>query len=160
MVWNSTQSALYKAVDDYNSRVNSGEFYHNNYTEKMPEINLEKCTEKVPENCMKNSSNFDEKFGENFAEKSFEKCAEKCSKNSVNFEEKFGENNTKNCRENCTEKCPKFTENFCKNCPKNDTFSRLLSDKDFLLVAGLILVLLNEKADMKLILALVIVLLG
>ena len=96
-----------------------------------------------------------------------ENTAELCSKNCANFKEKTAENCSKNCAnfkekidENCTEKCSKFTENFCKNCPKNDTFSRLFSDKDFLLVAGLILVLLNEKADMKLILALAIVLLG
>lgn len=37
---------------------------------------------------------------------------------------------------------------------------RLFSDKDALLIAGLILVLLNEKADMKLVLALAFVLLG
>ncbi|MGN0669867.1 MAG: hypothetical protein ACI4JZ_04895 [Oscillospiraceae bacterium] len=152
MVWNSTQSALYKAVDDYNSRVISGENCREKYIEKTPE----KCTEKVPEkcceNCSKNDVNFDQKFGENCECISREKNAEKCSKKFANFKEKIDEN--------CAEKCPKFTENFCKNCPKNDTFSRLFSDKDFLLVAGLILVLLNEKADLKLILALAIVLLG
>lgn len=141
MVWNSTQSALYKAVDDYNSSVISGENCRENYTEKIPEKHLEKCTEKVPE-----------------------KCCENCSKNDVNFEQKIGENCTKKfCEkssENCTEKCPKFTENFCKNCPKNDVFSSLFSDRDFLLVAGLILILMNEKADFKLILALAVVFLG
>ena len=148
MVWNSTQSALYKAVDDYNSSVISGE----NYSRNCIENNLEKCTEKVPENCSKIDVNFDQKIGEKSERISCKKTAENCSKNCANFKEKIDEN--------CTEKCSKFTENFCKNCPKNDTFSRLFSDKDFLLVAGLILVLLNEKADMKLILALVIVLLG
>ena len=144
MVWNSTQSALYKAVDDYNSSVKSCENHTENYREK--------CTEKVPEKCSKIGVNFDQKMGENCEQISREKSAENCSKNCANFKEKIAEN--------CTEKCPKFTENFCKNCPKNDAFSRLLSDKDFLLVAGLILVLINEKADMKLILALAIVLLG
>ena len=148
MVWNSTQSALYKAVDDYNSSVISGE----NHSRNCIENNLEKCTEKVPENCSKIDVNFDPKIGEKSERISCEKTAENCSKNCANFKEKIDEN--------CTEKCSKFTENFCKNCPKNDTFSRLFSDKDFLLVAGLILVLLNEKADMKLILALAIVLLG
>ena len=137
MVWNSTQSALYKAVDDYNSTVIPGEKYTENYAEKTPEIHLENHAEKMPEKCSKNDVNFEQKIGENRAKKICEKSAE-----------------------NCSEKCPKFTENFCKNCPKNDAFSRLFSDKDFLLVAGLILVLLNEKADMKLILALAIVLFG
>ena len=144
MVWNSTQSALYKAVDDYNSSVKTGENHCENYTEKTPE--------KVPEKCSKIGANFDQKMGENCEQISREKSAENCSRNCAYFKEKIGEN--------CTEKCPKFTENFCKNCPKNDAFSRLFSDKDFLLVAGLILVLLNEKADMKLILSLAIVLLG
>ena len=141
MVWNSTQSALYKAVDDYNSSVISGENCRENYAQKIPEKHpekcIEKCTEKVPE-----------------------KCCENCSKNSVNFEEKSAENCSKKSCENSAEKCPEFTENFCKNCPKNDPFTRLFSDRDFLLVAGLILVLLNEKADFKLILALAIALLG
>ena len=141
MVWNSTQSALYKAVDDYNSSVISGE----NHSRNCIENNLEKCTEKVSENCSKIDVNFDQKIGENCERISCEKTAENCSK-------KFCENSA--------EKCPKFNENFCKNCPKNDPFSRLFSDRDFLLVAGLILVLLNEKADFKLILALAIVLLG
>ena len=148
MVWNSTQSALYKAVDDYNSSVISGE----NYSRNCIENNLEKCTEKVSENCSKIDVNFDQKISEKSERISCKKTAENCSKNCANFKEKTAEN--------CTEKCSKFSENFCKNCPKNDTFSRLFSDKDFLLVAGLILVLLNEKADMKLILALAIVLLG
>ena len=148
MVWNSTQSALYKAVDDYNSSVILGE----KYTGKIPENNPEKCTEKVPEKCSKIDVNFGQKIDENCDHNSREKTAENCSKNCANFKQKNDEN--------CTEKCPRFTEDFCKNCPKNDTFSRLFSDKDFLLVAGLILVLLNEKADMKLILALAIVLLG
>lgn len=129
MVWNSTQSALYKAVDDYNSTVISGG----------------NCRKKLSENSPEN-------------------CAEKCSKNDVNFEQKIGENRAKKiCEksaENCSENCPKSCENFCKNCPKNDSLSRLFSDRDFLLVAGLILVLMNEKADFKLILALAIVLLG
>ena len=156
MVWNSTQSALYKAVDDYNSSVISGE----NYSRNCIENNLEKCTEKVPENSSKIDVNFEEKFGENHTQNQPEKFTENCSKKNNNFERKFCEKSEQNYRENCAEKCPKFTENCCKNCPKNDPFSRLFSDKDFLLIAGLILVLLNEKADMKLVLALVIVLLG
>lgn len=118
MVWNSTQSALYKAVDDYNSSVNTGENIADNYAGKTPR----KCAGINPENCAK-------KPCENYTE-------------------------------NCTDFGRKNCENDCKNCPKNDAFSRLISDRDFLLVAGIILILLNEKADFKLILALAIVLLG
>ena len=126
MVWNSTQSALYKAVDDFNSSANQCENICENYTEKIPQ----KFIENNPEKC---------------AQKSRENCTEKCT----DFEGKKCEKNARN-----------FCENDCKNCPKNDVVSRLFSDRDFLLVAGLILILMNEKADFKLILALAIVLLG
>ena len=126
MVWNSTQSALYKAVDDFNSNANQRENICEKYTEKMPQ----KFSENNPEKC---------------AQKSRENCTEKCT----DFEGKKCEKNARN-----------FCENACKNCPKNDAFSGLFSDRDFLLVAGLILILMNEKADFKLILALAIVLLG
>ena len=133
MVWNSTQSALYKAVDDYNMSVISGENCREKTPEKMPENYAQKMPEKITGNCSKNNCDSE-------------------GKNCANFREK--------CAEKSAEKSPKFTENVCKNCPKNDSLSRLFSDRDFLLVAGLILVLMNEKADFKLILALVIVLLG
>ena len=126
MVWNSTQSALYKAVYDYNSSVNTGENIADNYAEKIPR----KCAEINPENCAK-------------------KPCENYTENCTDFARKNCEKNARNC-----------CENDCKNCPKNDAFSRLISDRDFLLVAGIILILLNEKADFKLILALAIVLLG
>lgn len=126
MVWNSTQSALYKAVDDYNSSVNTGENTAEKYAGKIPR----KSAEINPENCAK-------------------KPCENYTENCTDFGQKNCEKNARNC-----------CENDCKNCPKNDAFSRLISDRDFLLVAGIILILLNEKADFKLILALAIVLLG
>lgn len=43
---------------------------------------------------------------------------------------------------------------------RNDPISALMSDSDALLICAVILLLLHEKADMKLILALVFVLIG
>lgn len=130
MVWNSTQSALYRAVDTHNTGVFGGEKSGKKTAEKMPE----------------NRFGFD---GKNDRKKT-RKC---CRENSSEFEPKIGCNNTRKCP---CESCPKA-------CPKNipaDPISRLLSDKDMLLIAGLIFVLMHENADKGLILALVFVLLG
>ncbi|MCM1164587.1 MAG: hypothetical protein NC299_08060 [Lachnospiraceae bacterium] len=94
MVWNSTQSALYKAIDKYN-----------------------------------------------------------------------GDAPAESKAENNARECPRAErEAPCARCPKSrapaDPVSRILSDRDMLLIAGLIFVLLRENADKKLILALAIVLLG
>lgn len=122
MVWSSTQSALYKAVDDFNS----GNF------------SCEKREEKFTENsCGKIADNLRENHTENSGKKRCENSCEKCCK-----------------------KCGYFSENSHKNCQKTDPVSRILSDKDMLLIAGLIFILINEKADSNLILALLIVLLG
>ena len=51
--------------------------------------------------------------------------------------------------------CPK-----CASAPKHSGIEALLQDKDFVLLAGLILLLMHEKADSKLILALAFVLFG
>lgn len=107
MVWSTAQSALYKAVDDYNSRENKSENYTENRPQKEPEIHAENCSE--------------------------------------NSSKKYTENSSKKC---------------CQNCPKIDPFSRIFSDRDLMLIAGLILILLNEKADQKLIFALLFVLLS
>ncbi len=107
MVWSTAQSALYKAVDDFNSRENESGKY------------AEKCPQKEPGFYAGNSS---KKYGENSSKKRVQSCP--------------------------------------KNCPKNDPFSRIFSDRDLILIAGLILILLNEKADQKLIFALLFVLLS
>ncbi|MBD5130683.1 MAG: hypothetical protein HDT43_12300 [Ruminococcaceae bacterium] len=118
MVWNSTQSALYRAIDRHNDGGDEGGFRREKFTEK----NGGKCGEK-------------------------------------------------NRRENAPKNGGKFaraeTKNRCENCPKNrphdpppDPVSRIMSDGDMLLIAGLIFVLMRENADKALILALVIVLLG
>lgn len=56
---------------------------------------------------------------------------------------------------------------YCENCQKRhinnssyDPISRIMSDRDMLLIAGLIFILVRENADKTLILALAIVLLG
>ncbi|MDE7361392.1 MAG: hypothetical protein K2N38_05610 [Oscillospiraceae bacterium] len=110
MVWNSTQSALYKVIDAHNT-------------------------------CVSGSVNDTEK-------------------NIENLSKKYRESERKSGREN-EQKCP------CENCPKNrsknrtsDPLSTLLSDRDMLLIAALIFVLIRENADKALILALVVVLLG
>ena len=48
----------------------------------------------------------------------------------------------------------------CADRRRSDPLSALLGDRDALLIAAVIFLLMNEKADMKLILALVFVLLG
>lgn len=110
MVWNSTQSALYKAVDAHNTCVSP----HENSAEKNDEKHYEKRG--VSEN-------------------------------------KIG--------------CDGMEKHFCRGCSEmrekklpSDPFSRLLSDKDMLLIAGLIFILMHENADKKLIIALAFVLLG
>ncbi len=109
MVWSSTQSALYKAVDDFNS-------------------------------CEIRSEKYREKRGEKFAEKSPEKRCEKCGEN---LHGNFGKN----------------TRNTQANFLRNDPVSKIFSDRDMLLIAGLILILISEKADTELIMALAFVLL-
>ena len=129
MVWSTAQSALYKAVDDYNSGVKCGENYRKNIAEN---------------NCEKYPKNTSEKCG-NFERKNCEKYGEKCSE----------KNDCKNLQNDA-----KFTAKNCKNGIFANSLSQPFADKDFILLAGLIFILMNEKADSKLILALVFVLLG
>ena len=114
MVWNTTQSALYQAIDAFN--------------------NGEKNGENQSESCNKNEGS-----------ELSQKAPLKSSENSVN-----NEDNSAGC---CCPKCPA--------CQKNNPagLSRLFSDSDMLLIAGLILILSRQNADRKLILALAFVLL-
>ena len=129
MVWSTAQSALYKAVDDFNSGVKYGENYRKNIAEN---------------NCEKYPKNTSEKCG-NFERKNCEKYGEKCSE----------KNDCKNLQNDA-----KFTAKNCKTGIFANSISQPFADKDFILLAGLIFILMNEKADSKLILALVFVLLG
>lgn len=136
MVWQSSQSALYKAVAEYNR----GEFSKDNFRN---------CTEKAPENHAENSF-----CRGNIAEKPRENCADNCENNcgkkrSVN---RKVNNLTQNCVGNC-KKC-------CKNRCGNNPLSELFADGDFLMIAALIFILYKNGADQKLIIALVFVLLG
>ena len=107
MVWNSTQSALYRAIDRHNG----------DCSENVEKKDVRSCRDNEPKNA-----------------------------------EKFVREETKKRCENCPKKCAYN--------PPSDPISRIMSDRDMLLIAGLIFVLMKENADKTLILALAIVLLG
>ena len=114
MVWNSTQSALYRAVDAHNGG--------NSERRSTAEKSVQKKAQKTPDFSRGN--------------------------NIRSHNEKRSENYVRNeCRG-------------CPNNPQNDPISRIMSDKDMMLIAGLIFILWRENADRKLIMALAIVLLG
>ena len=113
MVWNTTQSAFYEAINAFNN-------------------------------------------GEKISENQSEKCSgETGTDEPIKSPPKMPENNGNNLE------CP---QNRCPNCPAcqksaASPLSNLLSDKDMILIAGLILLLSRQNADRKLILALAFVLL-
>lgn len=176
MVWSTAQSALYKAVDDFNSSGTSSENSRKIISEKRFENSKyfrEKMPEKSRENCSKNPCDFDAN--------SDEFSCENCSKNPCNYHEKACEKSCKNsayfhCENG--KKCGKTSEtaekNGCKRLQNDANFTakdckngiftgssyQPFADKDFIILAGLIFILMSEKADTKLILALVFVLLG
>ncbi len=129
MVYNSSQSALYKAIDRYNG----SDFNDDFRSEKCIEKNSDKpCPKSICEDAEKNARRETKKRCES-------------AENSVRCEKKIR----------------------CENCTKNrayrkpsDPISKIMSDKDMLLIAGLIFILMKENADKSLILALAIVLLG
>ena len=114
MVWNTTQSALYKAVDAFNSgEIPGADINPNRYREPNQEHNHEHNREPdIPP-----------------------------------------DNRTQAPRQNCCPDCP------ARQNPPPAPLSRLFSDNDMLLIAGLILILSRQNADRKLILALAFVLL-
>lgn len=236
MVWSTAQTALYKAVDDYNSRGINVKNYRenasencaencNNFREKMPEKSRKNCSdnsdifrEKMPENrfdnsgdfadnsggfsrenCTRNSDIFREKLcgnhlknSDDFADNFDNLSSKNLSEKSGNFRQKFSQSPNENCSKNprnfsensgyfhCEngKKCGKTSEtaekNGCKRLQNDANFtakdckngifasfeSQPFADKDFIILAGLIFILMSEKADTKLILALVFVLLG
>lgn len=142
MVWSTTQSALYNDLSRY---------YED---DKRPRKKGEKI----------------DSLKEEFNEVIGEKCRNKCN-------EKLPEKNDDKCSQKCDNERGKRTEKDCENknppvcpnCPRirqapNDQISRLVSekfsDKDMLLIAGLIFLLMKQGADRKLILALAFVLLS
>lgn len=165
MVWSTAQSALYKAVDDYNS-CNFGE---KKSSKKYCENTPKKCTE----NPCKDRSDFAKKSSRNSCDNSKLNLRENCHNNSPNFDKKSIDNCRKihrNFEENLCEKNDKKHEKAssfdakidCKRLQNGDFFgvSALFSDRDFVLLAGLIIILMNENVDKKLIFALIFVMLG
>lgn len=122
MVWNSTQSALYKAIN----RHNDGFYAEENSSEKNRCKSAEKGQQKTTVNNAKNRSEM--------------RTQKRC--------EKYSENG------GCS------SLNYHRNGEPADPISRIMSDRDMLLIAGLIFILWRENADKKLIMALAIVLLG
>ena len=125
MVWNTTQSAFYKAIDAYNNGERPGGI--------QDEIHGEECRD--------------------------DNTAKMPSKEPPKEPDKNGE--APCCPQGCNE-APKQMN--CPRCPacRNSSpapLSKLFSDNDMLLIAGLILILSRQNADRKLILALAFVLL-
>ncbi len=122
MVWKTTQSAFYRAVDSFNN------------DEKKCENRCTPCKEKRYE---KNCGNSPEKRPENG-----------CENHRRN--EEYRRPNVQ-----CSRGCP-----HCRVYRKQPApLARMFSDNDMLLIAGLILILMRQNADQKLILALAFVLL-
>lgn len=143
MVWNSTQSALYKFVAEHNREVVSGGSRTDDDEENAENIfweNIKNKPEKIPS---KNT----EKIYENQAEKIPKKIPEK-------FGENIRKNNFENHRRNVDCGC-RFGGNMRKTSSGPDG---LLSDGDFLLICTLIYVLYRNGADQKLIFALIFIL--
>ncbi|MGN1110682.1 MAG: hypothetical protein ACI4QY_03440 [Oscillospiraceae bacterium] len=112
MVWNSTQSSLYRAVSDYNNEIIRRE---------------RQSREEIPSDCL---------------------CDDNCEQSLHHSHE------PEECKDCCG--CPHRRISRQKNTPPGT----LNLDSDFLLLAGLILILYRNGADMKLIAALAVVLLG
>lgn len=145
MVWSTTQSALYNDLSRYYDDEKSAQ----NGQEIEPRKFEQNIREKSPENCL-------EEEPENDRETEPEKCRENREEKEPRHEEpRPGCYSCPGCPN-----CPNFT-----NCPHrrnnaNDPISRIFSDKDMLLIAGLIFLLSKQGADKKLILALAFVLLS
>lgn len=128
MVWNTTQSAFYKAIDAFNNGDHSGDFQDDVRNEKCCDDSKSEAPLKPPKNPEKNGKD-------------------------------LGRDREK--KDACSEALP---PNHCQGCPvcqrrSSAPLSELFSDRDMLLIAGLILILSQQNADRKLILALAFVLL-
>lgn len=145
MVWSTTQSALYDDLRQYFEDEKKPEKPEIFEPQKICEKESENECEKCPENNRKSS-----------CENEPEKCPPKMPEHCENHEEKREPRREK---PHCPDRpyCPA-----CQSCQvrAQNPLSNLLADKDMLLIAGLILLLIKQGADQKLILALVFVLLG
>lgn len=142
MVWSTTQSALYNDLSRY---------YEDGGRPR-----------KTVENFDPLKNGYDKTAGEELPEKCPESRNNECHGNRG---DKFPQGCDNNTKKHCSEKNPPV----CPNCPRirqapNDQISRLISekfsDRDMLLIAGLIFLLMKQGADRKLILALAFVLLS
>lgn len=113
MVWNSTQSSLYRAVSDYNNEISRRE---------------RQSREEIPSDCLSDDN------------------CEQSHQHAHELEE---------CKDCCD--CPHRRMQKQRSTPPLGTLNL---DSDFLLLAGLILLLYRNGADTKLIAALAVVLLG
>jgi len=131
MVWNTTQSSLYRAVSDYNNEIDRRE--HAPRAETASERSeSRRSDDSPPRDCSDNRR--DAPKPHNRASN----CGKRCA----------------GCT-NCTN-CP----NHRNPTSGNPNLGGLNIDRDFLLLAGLIFILSENGADKKLIAALAIALLG
>ena len=128
MVWNTTQSALYKAIDAFN--------------------NGEEIT--IKQTAFDNKSNGCDP-GKSDADRS------PCSGARSGDEERRCD-----AQPGCAVNAPQMNCPCCRPCQNRPAspLSQLISDRDMLLIAGLILLLSQQNADRKLIMALAFVLLS
>lgn len=134
MVWNTTQSSLYRAVSDYNNEIARRE--HNRRDDKC----AERSDPPKSNECSTRDSS-----GSGRAKKPQNRAAHRC-KRCADCP------NCPNCH-NCRN---------CRNSQNGSSlnFGEMNIDRDFLLLAGLIFILSENGADKKLIAALTIALLG
>lgn len=124
MVWNTSQSPLYKAVETHNAEMR---FEENRRPDAAPDID-KSCTNATPDTG-KSCTNTGTDTGES--------CAAPCTKSAA---------------------FPAGKQ--FRPAPRQNELNGLLQDKDSLLLIALIFVLVQNKADIRLIAALAFVLLG
>lgn len=126
MVWNTTQSAFYRAIDAFNNGETAGGERHGH--------DEEPCCERAGE-----------RSEERYSERDHRNRDEDCCRRE-----------DRDCRGIPEERCPG-----CRACQYRPAAppADLFSDRDMLLIAGLLLILSHQNADKKLILALAFVLL-
>lgn len=149
MVWNSDTMSLNGAVKKYNEEL-CAEHSASVLPTKSPDTKTEQC-------CMTNTPPTNSVCCSECKKARFENCSRKqndCPKNSCQDEP------PNECRSNKRSCDTKTCSNLrTQSNPVSEMFGGLLNDKDSLLLAAVILLLLNENADKKLILALAYVLL-
>lgn len=171
MVWSTTQSALYNDLSRYYEDEKRPRKSSGNPDNFKPDPD-ENCRCELPEKCPqccddKCAEEHDKSCGSRPV-----KCAENFDVNCCCGSEKNSENRGKNCcngSQKCTENTCEEKNPPCPNCPHirqnqgdliTRTISEKFSDRDMLLIAGLIFLLMKQGADKKLILALAFVLLS